>query len=352
MKVYSPHAQRALELHVAEDGDVLARRRIVQIEGMQIAGLSSADILVQQAMHLLKHLCGEHTRLSWVLEFRNHVQARQTDAVFWKAVSSLATGIPNGNTAMGVAMWLAECLFGAKPLPHCHPWSGNLLPGGVELWLTRYTHRVLLSDTVGSKYYVLLRNEVTGSSGEKVRMRRLLLPLRLPASITRPAPNESIGDRSRRYALDMWYFFIRLRFHLVEGMRFAVEVLSWKRALARLRNDATADYQTASRTMKRACLAAVMATAGLSTLTPWIHAQTPTTSGNPASAARQIAPNGGILGEHSSAWYEHDARSTRCAGGVSAGAEKIQGSSVLFRNLPAIEQMAASNTVACLAAGL
>jgi len=81
--LYRADTQKSLEIHCLrrQEGlpDRLTRARARQFEGIWIAALSAADIMVQQALHLMKHLCGEHTRLSWVLEFWRHVRLRESD---------------------------------------------------------------------------------------------------------------------------------------------------------------------------------------------------------------------------------------------------------------------------------
>jgi len=232
--MYSVHCQRALELHVDDDhSELLARRCTREFAGERLAVLSPPDILVQQALHLLKHLCGEHTRLSWVLEFQRHVEARRADSAFWNAAEQIAAQTRNGDVAMGIAMWLAEANFGLENVDIPKQWRIDRLPERVLLWLNLYAGELLLSDSVGSKLYALLRKEIPSRPGEHRSMRDILVPSRLPAPITNPLPQEQLRERAARYLIEMRHFRSRLRFHVVEGVRFAIEAPRWRREVAK-----------------------------------------------------------------------------------------------------------------------
>jgi hypothetical protein len=233
-KMYSVHSQRALELHVDDEhSELLARRRIREFAGEQLATLSPPDILVQQALHLLKHLCGEYTRLAWVLEFRRHVEARRGDAAFWSAAEQIAAETRNGDVAMGIALWLAEANFGLRNVDIPKQWKIDRLPERVLLWLNLYAGELLLGDSVGSKLYALLRKEIPSRPGENKSTRSTLIPSRLPFPITRPSPQERPRERAARYLIEMRHFVARLRFHVVEDVRFAIEASRWRREVAK-----------------------------------------------------------------------------------------------------------------------
>jgi hypothetical protein len=233
-KMYSVHCERALELHADEDlSELLARRRIREFEGVQLATLSPPDILVQQALHLVKHLCGEHTRLSWVLEFRRHIETRKEDADFWRAAEAIAAQTRDGDIAMGVAIWLAEVNFGLGDLNVPERWSAQRLPERVLLWLKLYSSEVLLADSVGSKLYALLSQEIPSRQGKNKSTRSILVPSRLPSPITKSSAEEDLRQRAERYLIEVRHFSTRLRFHVVEGVRFAIEVSRWRREVAK-----------------------------------------------------------------------------------------------------------------------
>jgi hypothetical protein len=235
--IYSVHTQRALEVHLlADDGhqsNLLTRRVCRSFGGDEFDTLSSPDIFVQQAQHLLKHLCGEHTRLSWVLEFWRHAQARRNDVHFWQQVKSIADHESNGNLAISIAFWIASRMFGLFDLAEFPQWREDSLPPRVRLWLERYVLDLLISDSTGSKLYALLRVEIPCERGERRSTKKILFPHYLPARLTTPDPNETAHEQWDRLTVEGDFFLRRLHFHLTEGIRFGIEVTRWKRALIR-----------------------------------------------------------------------------------------------------------------------
>lgn len=239
-KLYTIYAQRALELHrIVRDQsvqDLLSRAKVRAFgDEVSVSCLSGPDTLIQQALHLLKHLCGEHTRMSWVLEFWRHIDSTRNDVSFWNDVRLLANeGDGRGNLAMAVALWLASDIFGEVVPELAREWTSRFLPKRVRLWLELYSREVLLSDSVGSKLYAILRREVPFARSEGPDLRKILLPSYLPARVTETVRGESMSSCLRRYFIEGRHFYSRLRFHLVEGLRFAVESTRWRRAVARV----------------------------------------------------------------------------------------------------------------------
>ena len=236
--IYSVKTQRALELHLATEGSsesqLLSRRVTREFDGARIYTLSPADILIEQARHLVKHLCGEHTRISWVLEFRRHVSSRRGDSDFWRVAELWASERTQGDVAMGLAVWLAEAFFGELQEEMPPQWRTEALPIRVRLWLERYARALLLSDTIGNKLYALLRKELPGGEHEGRTTCQILLPRVFPATILEAQPNESCAQRWARYSVETGFILRRMWFHFREGVRFAVEASRWNRAVARI----------------------------------------------------------------------------------------------------------------------
>ena len=237
--IYRVHNQRSLELHVLardESGlDLLSRTEVRSIGRFTFSVLSGPDILVQQARHLLKHLCGEHTRMSWVLEFRRHAESRKDDAAFWHQVRLLAEA-EDGNLAMAIALWLATDLFGEVAPQYSGYWASGFLPKRVKLWLELYGRELLLADSIGSKLYAILRQELPGRESGTRNLRKILLPACLPARVTTSGRGETLSTTVQRVGIEVGHFWSRLRFHVVEGLRFAVESTRWRRAVARVQD--------------------------------------------------------------------------------------------------------------------
>lgn len=235
--IYSINTQRALELHLSKDGScesrLLSRRVIRDLDGARVFALSPADILTGQARHLLKHLCGEHTRLSWVLEFWRHVNTTHEDDDFWCAAERSAAELAQGDLAMGMAFWLVGAFFGETSHNIPPQWRAEALPIRVRVWLERYARTLLLRDTVGNKLYALLHKELPGGALHHRTTFQILLPRVLPATLLEAPPEETPSQMRSRYLFEIRFILNRLWFHLREGVHFAVESCRWNRAVTR-----------------------------------------------------------------------------------------------------------------------
>lgn len=239
--IYKVRPYRALELHLlprsAENArgghkDVLERAQLRCIRGATLPTLSPADLFIHQGLHLFKHLCGEYTRVSWVLEFWRHLQARGRDKAFWRDVKSIAGDEPHADTAIGAAALLTTSTFGKFAPEELSCWTIDQLPSAVRLWIETYGNRVLLTDFPGSKLYLLLRSHLHGESGARqADVRRLVIPAHLPPGVTHGNDDESFSTRLRRLFVEAGFVLFRLRFHLVEGIRYGIESSRWQRRL-------------------------------------------------------------------------------------------------------------------------
>lgn len=238
---YKVQTQRSVELHLQPAfggsggqtrGNRLTRAQCRSIQGVDLPALAPNDLLLQQALHLFKHLCHEHTRASWMLEFRQHVLTRGKNPRFWSEVEVLANTEPHGTIAVGAVTLLATQMFGNFAPQGLREWSMEQLSAPVCLWIEMYGRRALLTDSPGSKLYLLLRAQLkTNVSSESPSSRRLIFPFHMPPQITQPEVGERILSRLRRYRIQADFVFFRLRFHLVEGLRYAIESSRWHRRL-------------------------------------------------------------------------------------------------------------------------
>jgi hypothetical protein len=114
-------------------------------------------------------------------------------------------------------------------------WTVNVLPPSVRLWVDRYGRHTVFADHPGGKLYLLLEKELEAAGIPAKRpLKKSLLPSRLPPSVIRSSSNEAFSTRIARYRLQIHFLFFRLRFHLVEGLRYAIESYRWRRYLNRL----------------------------------------------------------------------------------------------------------------------
>ena len=132
--------------------------------------------------------------------------------------------------ALGATTRLIERVMGRFAPEELRCWSVDRLPEGVRLWVDTYGQASVLADYPGSKFYLFLQQELAMAGVEARRtLREQLLPLRLPPAITIAAENESMPAWTRRAVLQLGFFFLRLRFHMVEGLRYAREARRWRR---------------------------------------------------------------------------------------------------------------------------
>ncbi len=224
----------AVELHI-EPGvqgrmSALDRREWRELGGMQMPVLRPVDLLLGQGLHAFKHTCSEFARAAHFLEFRRHVLSRRDDEAFWKDLQSAAGNDSRAVTGLGVVTLLVTRVMGEFAPEALTSWTVDRLSRPMRLWVETYAHRIVLSSHPGSKLYLLLQNELelSGLRGKRP-IRRALLPLRLPPSVVRAFPHEALSVKARRYAMQLELVLTRLCFHVVEGVRFAVESRRWRR---------------------------------------------------------------------------------------------------------------------------
>jgi hypothetical protein len=239
--IYKVRPYRSLEVHLLptqQDGtgdrrqDQLTRARMRTIRGETLCSLSPADLFLQQALHLFKHICGEYTRASWVLEYWRHVLARYSDKAFWREVKSLADDEPQADVAIGAVTLLTTHLFGEFAPFELTDWSMNRLPSAIRLWVETYGHRAVMSEFPGSKLYLLLRQQLHAEQRNgRAHLRGLIFPAHLPPKVTHGKTNKGLLARLMQYRAQANFIFLRLRFHVVEGLRYSVESPRWQRRL-------------------------------------------------------------------------------------------------------------------------
>ena len=116
--LYQVRPERAVDVQLIAGSDAalksnrLTRMQPRSIRGHGLPGLSPADIFVLQGQHLFKHICSEHTRGSWLLEYWRHVCARRNDAAFWHEVQLIAAQEPGSDIAIGAQLYWPRCSLG------------------------------------------------------------------------------------------------------------------------------------------------------------------------------------------------------------------------------------------------
>ena len=232
--LYKAHAHRCVELHLETRGDgaqsLLERREIREFHGIQMPVLSAADLFLWQGLHVFKHLCCDHVRPSHLLEFRRHVMVRREDAGFWRQLESKAGDSPRMYLGLGVVTRVIEQVMGRFAPEELRCWSADRLPEGVRLWVDRYGRGRVLADYPGTKFHLLLQQELAMAGVDAKRsLQEQLFPRRLPPSVSVAAEHESLAAKMWRMRAQLRFLFLRLRFHVVEGLRYALEARRWRR---------------------------------------------------------------------------------------------------------------------------
>lgn len=241
---YKIKPQRSVEIHFATSAthgpardSRLDRLNWRELAGHSVPTLAPADQFIGQALHLFGHLCGSSTRIAWLLEYRRNVLAHYADQAFWELVRECAGDDRQTEIAIGLSTLLAFQLFGGEAPSQLNHWTLERLPAEVKLWAECYGRRSLLAGFPGTKFYLLLRDALRCDDASwKKEKRSSLLPLHRAPRIIHASPEDGLKKQLRAEFYQLRFILFRLRFHVVEGLRYAIEAARWKRRLAVLRN--------------------------------------------------------------------------------------------------------------------
>lgn len=236
--LYKDLPYRSVELHLESDpagqSSLLQRVELRDLYGMTMPVLSPVDLFIGQALHAFKDVCTAHSRTSHLLELYRHVLVRREDRAFWCELREATEGDRRTRLGIGVVTYLLSLLMGSFAPRSLTSWTSDLLPRSVQLWIDLYGMRAVFASPPGTKLYLLLQRELDAiEMTERRSVRTLLLPLRLPSAVVRSSANETTATRMRRYRIQLRYVASRLRFHLVEGVRYGIESYRWRQRLER-----------------------------------------------------------------------------------------------------------------------
>jgi hypothetical protein len=238
--LYKVRPQKMVELHLLPAGwdgalpgakDRLARAQMRSFHGIELPVLLPADIFVQQAVHVFRHLCSENTRAAWLLEYWRHVEARRGDSAFWRETRSIAEKEPMAEVAIGAVTLMSAQLFGQSAPQALTCWSVDRLSPTVRLWIELYGRRILVADPSGNKFYLFLKRQIhAGAGAPQALWYRSLLPFHWwPERITHGKSGEHLDARLVRYRIEAGFVLARLRFHIRTCIPFVLESRRWKR---------------------------------------------------------------------------------------------------------------------------
>jgi Uncharacterised nucleotidyltransferase len=237
MDMYKDLPGRSLELHVEANTpghpSLLERIEKREFHGIDMPVLSPVDLFLGQVLHVYKHVCSEFSRTAHLLEFRHHVLLRRDNDTFWDELQSTAEENPRASLGLGMVTLLITHVMGDFAPKALTSWTVDRLPQSARLWLKLYGRRAVFDSFPGSKMYLLLQKELESASCPAKRsLRKALLPSRLPPAIVRASANETLGARIRRYRMQLVFILSRLRFHIVEGLRYTWESYRWRQHMS------------------------------------------------------------------------------------------------------------------------
>lgn len=233
--LYRPTPHRWVELHIEPDASpVLARSEMLHMHGVFAPALNSVDLFLGQGLHIYKHLRGEATRPSHLLEFRRHVLARSGDLLFWRELRVRAEADPRHPVGLGVVILVIEYLIGPFAPQALTRWTVDRLPRAVRIWAETCAHDAILASSPGTKLNLLLLEALTSSSVSPAASLRLAYtPTQLPRVIAASRPGETLASRLRANVQQLRYNLRRARYYFVQGTRYLYHARRYRKALAR-----------------------------------------------------------------------------------------------------------------------
>lgn len=232
--LYKPKPQKAVELHFAVgesqsmqawSAAALSRVEERSLRNVNFPALSETDSFLFQSLHILRHVRSEWIRVSWLLEFHNFIRTHRNDESLWREIRTRGDESSECAIAIGTGTLLATKAFGEIAPPTLMEWTVRTLPPPVRLWIDKYGSSVLLADFPGTKLYLLLQHELLNTHEWRQLRRARLLPFHRVPAVTHQS-----GETQRHSSLTQARFTaLRMRFHLIEGLRYLIESARWKR---------------------------------------------------------------------------------------------------------------------------
>ena len=211
----------------------LARMQLQVFNGVEFPALSERDKLLAQALHIFKHLQKEWTRAAWILEYASAIDSRRNDDSFWQEIVAAIDANPEIRIAVGVSSLIAKRTFGADLPKRFLSATVDEIPERIRLWVDRYEDELVLVEHPGSKLYLLLRDILRENDPYwRSQRRNKLWSLALPAKLRPAVDGKNIGLRTNFLFAHLGFLGKRLRFHVVESLRYRVEAARWKRLVS------------------------------------------------------------------------------------------------------------------------
>lgn len=228
--LYSATRQRSLDVHPVSPATfeaLYSGRSRREVEGLCFNAPDGVDRFLAQSSHLAKHMRGEWTRVSWILEMCNAIDYWMQRPEFWPELHNRLRVDRSVSRDLGVAVLLCRAIFDKS-------WENSVLreaelmvPARVRLWIAEYGRYAVLRSFPGSKLYLLMEE-----AARPVKGRGKVLPTALP-------PRAVPAGRGWRYQVraarsQCTFVLFRSRFHLRENFRYLLAMPRWRRLSAQL----------------------------------------------------------------------------------------------------------------------
>jgi len=239
--LYRAKPQRSVEVRIMPFKNEAVNGRHLKTQTRSIGGyrfpaLADPDQFLWQSAHLAKHLGGEWTRTSWLLELFRFIRTRYADDALWQKVRETAERDEEMRASVGLSVFLASRVFGEFAPAALTAWSVDRLHASSLLWAERYGHEILMAPFPGTKRYLLMPAEIAGANLKSNSSRRSrLLPFHAAPRIVFGESHETGAQRIRRLLAQWWYVLLRAKFHIGQGLWYLQEAPRWKRLLAQMR---------------------------------------------------------------------------------------------------------------------
>lgn len=231
--LYKNHPARSIELHVeaphGEVGTHVTDAVWRDVCGFEMPVLGPVPLFLGQAAHLYKHVSTGFFRCSHLLELYRHIVARREETAFWSYIDKAVATNERLALPLGVTTLLLTQVMG-KFAPEALSEYVDKLSAPVRLWTERIGPRCVYATWPGTKLHLLLQRELAvGDAAKQALLRRALLPRRLPPAIAHAPTDETVLVRVHRVLRQFSYILFRFRYHIVSGVRYAWELIRWRR---------------------------------------------------------------------------------------------------------------------------
>lgn len=224
--LYKPKGEFTIEVHSKLAPAVPQVVTSKQVRGVTFPALPKTEVFVEQCLHVFRHLRGEQTRLSWILEYSNFVRCHPKDEDFWSKIKIHCDEDPAFACAFVCLHSLATHLFGESAPQRFADLNGKYATDGVRKWLSRYAWKVALAEFPGTKLYLLLERELIENQQEWQRMaRKAIIPLHRPPRVM---ASTQIVSRKKYSQGRLRHVIARAIFHAREACRVSYELVRWK----------------------------------------------------------------------------------------------------------------------------